>query len=212
MHETTFVADPRGGFRPRGWLLYLLFIAYPLWWALGFGPFIWPLVAVPMMLSLLFQGRLKAPRGFGIWLLFLLWALVTATQLPSADRAFAFVYRTSLYLSATVLFLYVYNAPPRHLGVRKVVFTLAAFWGIVVVGGFLGLAFPHVSFRTVTERALPRGFATQPDVNALVHPKLAQLQRILPGYPAVPRPAAPFPYANGWGANFALLTPFALTA
>jgi len=36
-----------------GWALFVLFVGFPIWWALGLGGFIWPVMAFPMLLSLL---------------------------------------------------------------------------------------------------------------------------------------------------------------
>jgi hypothetical protein len=77
----------REAFLPEGWPLYLLFGAYPLWWLLGLSAFVWPLLAIPMAASLLMRDRVRAPRGFGVWLLFLSLMLASGTQLNDTERA-----------------------------------------------------------------------------------------------------------------------------
>ena len=65
-------ARPGGARLPYGWPLYAIFVLFPLWWILGAASLIWPLMAVPMALSLLARERVRVPRGFGLYLLFFL--------------------------------------------------------------------------------------------------------------------------------------------
>jgi O-antigen ligase len=190
------------------WPLYLLFVGFPLWWVLGLGGFIWLILAVPMLLALA-GGPIRAPRGFGLWLGFLLWMVASALKLDSSERMIGFAFRAGLYLSATVVFLYVYNASRRTLPPRRVALIMAAFWIVVVAGGFLGLRFPEGHFSTPMEKLLPGGLLANELVHDLVHPSLAQVDEL---GRVTPRPQAPFPYTNQWGANFALLLPFVLLA
>ena len=190
------------------WPFWVLFIAFPLWWALGFAPFLWPAVAIPVAAAILMRGWTKAPRGFGVWLMFLVWMLASGTQLAEAEQWIFFTYRLTIYLSATLLFLYVFNAPREELPSSRITAMLTVFWGYAVLGGFLALAFPDASFTSVAERLLPPGVVANPFVFELVHPELAQVHEFL-GYP-IPRPKAPFVYTNEWGAIMALLTPFVL--
>jgi hypothetical protein len=192
---------------PR-WPVRALFIAFPLWWVLGLGNLIWLLLAVPMALALIVRGRVRAPRGFGIWLLFLFWILVSALAINDI-RIVGWAFRAALYLAATVLFLYVYNAPRRSLSVRTVATTMAAYWVVVVLGGYLGVLVPNGGFSTPVERLLPDGLTT-PYVRELVHPTFAQVSGVEQAYP--PRTQAPFTYTNEWAANFAMLVPFVFIA
>jgi O-antigen ligase len=177
---------------------------------LGMGGFVWPMVAALMLLSLLRREHVVAPKGFLVWVGFVAWMFATATQLDSIGRAIGFSYRAAIYLSATIVLLYVFNASHDVLPTEKVVRVLAIFWMIVVVGGYLGLLFPFFSFRSPVEAALP-GFVVSNDfVREMVHPAFAQVQEFL-GYPT-PRPSAPFVYTNDWGGNFALLVPFVMIA
>jgi O-antigen ligase len=185
-----------------------LFIAFPIWWALGVGAFVWPIAAVPMAVSLAMRGRARAPRGFGLWILFLLWVLVSATQLDEPERWIVFAYRLAIYGSATVLFLYVYNTPREALPSRSVTAIVTVFWGFAVLFGLAALVVPEAAFTSLAELVLPDGLLGNSFVYELVHPEIAQVQGFL-GY-EVARPKAPFVYTNEWGANIALLTPFAL--
>lgn len=206
---TTARGAPRT-YLPPGWPLYALFLGFPVWWLLGLGALIWPMLAAPMLLWLLRRQRVVAPRGFAIWLAFLAWMLASATQLDEPDRWIAFGYRAALYLSASIAFLYVFNLSPERLPTRRVVGTLGIFWMMIVIGGLLGTLFPSFSLRSPLESLMPKRLLANDFVYSLVHPVFAQVQTFL-GYP-VARPAAPFVYTNEWGANFALLTPFVILA
>lgn len=194
---------PRRAGQPlSGRLLYLLFAAFPLWWLLGLGGFIWPLVAVPMLLALTMSPSVRRPPGFGWWVLFLLWIPLSASQLTDVGGAMVFVYRFGLYVSAAVVFLYVYNVP-RATARRVVVNALAALWIATIVGGLVALAIPDFDMATMTERMLPQSMLSNSWVRDMVHADVAQH---VP--PDPPRASAPYTYTNEWGANLALLTPF----
>ncbi len=201
----------RGGLRLRpGWPISALFLGFPLWWFLGLGGFIWPIAAVFMLASLVRRRTIKAPRGFSIWAAFLLWMVFTGIQVDSLGRAVGFAYRATIYLSATVALLYVYNASRENLPMERVVAVLSIFWSYIVIGGYLGLLLPDVQFTSFMETIMP-GFLIENDfVRELVHPGFAQVMHIL-GYDT-PRPSAPFVYTNDWGANFAVLVPIVFVA
>ncbi len=194
---------------PR-WPLLALYLGFPVWWLLGLGAFIWPVLAVPMLGALVLRGRIRFPVGFGLWFGFLVWMLGSAIELDSGARVLGWAYRASLYLSATVVFLYVYNASRDRLPPRTISFVLTGFWAFVVIGGYLGLALPHGSFATVVEHVMPRDLLANDFVQAMVHPAFAQTAGASLG--VAPRPQAPFTYTNEWGGNFALLVPMVLTA
>ena len=200
------VSSPRA-LLPASWPLWASFGMFPIAWLLGLGGFVWILVAVPMAFHLLARGTVEIPRGFGLYALFLLWVLGSATQLEGFDAALVFTYRLSLYAAAGVFFLYIYNEPPHRLPAREVVGALAAFWVVVTLGGFAGLIFPAVSLHTPLESAMP-GMSSNEWLHDLVHVRFAQVQEFL-GYP-IARPSAPFPYTNMWGSSYSLLLPFAL--
>ena len=200
----------RGARLPHAWPIYALFLGFPVWWILGLGSFIWPIMAVPMGFSLLARERIRLPRGFGLYLLFVLWMLASALQINGPDRMIGFAFRALLYTSAGITCLYVYNAPKRLLPTHTLVRVMAIFWVIVVAGGLLGIMAPTLEFATVMERLIPRRLLANDFVATLVHPTTAQIQTFL-GY-EVPRPRAPFVYTNDWGGNYALLVPFLVAA
>jgi hypothetical protein len=189
---------------PR-WPLLALYVAFPLWWILGLGALIWPILALPMLAALVIRGRVRVPSGFGIWFGFLVWMLGSGIQLDSASRVIGWSYRAALYFSATIVFLYVFNTPRERLPARTLTMALTGFWAFVVVGGYLGILFPHGSFTTPVEHLMPGGLLANSFVSDLVHPSFAQTAASNLGVAA--RPQAPFTYTNEWGANFALLIP-----
>ena len=191
-----------------GWPLYVLFLGYPLWWALGLNAFLWTIVGAVTLGVLALRKGLRAPRGFWIWGLFLAWVLLSSTQLDSQERWMAFGYRASAYLSATILFLYIFNTSKDRLPTGRILTILGVFWMMVVIGGYLGMMFPGVGWHSPMERFLPDRLLDNELVRQLFRPGFADASEFLGFYQ--PRPAAPFTWANEWGANLAILTPIVI--
>ncbi len=213
------LASRAGRLLPAGWPLTALFLGFPLWWALGLATVVFVLAAIPMGIELLSRKDLRAPRGFGLWLVFLVWMLASATMLwsdsPSAEpggagfgRLLVYGYRGGMYLAATVVLLYVVNLRERELPTRRVLRLLGFMFVLTTCGGLLGVLAPGFEFSSALEILLPEGVATNKFVQQMIHPAAAEIQFIL-GY-AEARPIAPFPFANSWGANFSLYLPFFL--
>ncbi|WP_374058837.1 O-antigen ligase family protein [Planomonospora sp. ID67723] len=192
------------------WPLRAVFVFYPLWWVLGLAPFAGLIFALPMVANLVRRGRVVVPRGFGIWLLFLLAMVVAGTQLDSVPRLVGLLFRLTAYGSATVIFVYVYNCSSRSLPVGRAVEFLVAFWIWVVIGGYLGVLFPEGSITTPMERLMPPSIAANELVGELIHPKFAEVQHPWGAAEPFVRPSAPFPYTNAWGSHYALLLPMVL--
>jgi hypothetical protein len=200
--------DVRRNYLPDTWPLWLAFGGIPLWFVLGLGAFIWPLLVLPMVLRLLVSRPVRVPPIFGVWTLFLVWACLSGFQLDRASRLLSFSYRLSLYLSATVILLYVYNlARDRR---DAVVGIMGVFFLIIVAGGWLGLLLPRFNFATFGQSVMPRGLLQNSWVFQLVHARFAQVQELIYGQGSVARPSVPFAYTNEWGANLALSLPFAM--
>jgi polysaccharide biosynthesis protein PslJ len=195
---------------PPGWPIYALFLGFPLWWVLGLSAFILPIMAVPMAAWLFRQRPVLAPRGFAIWLAFLLWMFGSVTQVGGSGKFIHYSYTATLYIAVTIVLLYVFNFSREALPTHRVITIMTIFWMFVVVWGVLGVMFPTVAFTSLVETLLPERFATNEFVHELVHPALSQVQDIL-GYEQ-PRPKAPFPYSTNWGAAFGILTPFVILA
>ena len=210
-------AAPRPRFLlPPGWPLAVAYVGYPLWWLLGLRTFVFLFAAVPMGFELLRRKHLLAPRGFGVWLLFLAW-VVGGLVLLDADapgtkagtlgtRYLSAGYRLSWYVALTVALLYVGNMTERELPTRRVCRWLSALFIVTVAGGYLGILAPHFQLTAPIEHLVPASIAHNSFFLSLTHPVAAEVQDFL-GY-AEARPAAPFAYTNDWGANFGLLLPF----
>lgn len=190
------------------WPMTVAFAGYPIWWLLGLGDLGWPIVAVAMVGLMSKLGKSPVvPKGFGIWLLFLLWSLCSTIMLDSVGRVAGFFFRYSMYLGATVFFIYVYNAKTK-LTEKRVFGALTALWFIVVLGGFAGLLFPVFELRTVLTYILPNGLLSNELIHEMAFRSLTQFNPDPNAYViSAPRPSAPFLYANSWGNVYSVLLP-----
>jgi len=192
---------------PR-WPLTAMFVLFPLWWVLGPGEAVWIPLAGIMLLFLRRHGKIQAPRGFGIWLLFLLWMGCSVIGIDSDGRLLGFLYRALLYLTVTVAFLYVYNARTT-LTARYVLGVLTIFWLIVVAGGYLGVLWPLFSIQTPLGAVLPTWLTSNELVQEMVVRRATQYNPDS-WNPLDPRPSAPFLYTNGWGNAYSVLLPLVI--
>jgi hypothetical protein len=198
---------------PEHWPFVALVAFFPLWWLLGLGSFAVIIFSVPMALQLRRMERVRVPRGFGLWLCFLLAVIVSGLMLGrtapdtlphgGASQLIAFTLRWLNYAAAAVLALYVINTRGRGLTDRRIVNCLMTLFAVTVAGGLLGLIAPGFNFTSPFEALLPGGLRSNAYVRVLVHPGLAQNQDVL-GFTA-PRPKAPFEYTNTWGNVLGLL-------
>jgi O-antigen ligase len=207
---------PRRSFSLRrlpGWPLYCALVLYPLWWVLGLGAFEFIAAAVPMAWVLLRRRPLKLPPAFGLWLMFLLWNVLSLVMLPAhapatsegsfSGRAISLVLRFAELAAATVFLLYVINMSKEELPQRRIIKWLTGLFLVTIAGGLLALAAPHFQFNAPFEYLLPHRISSNVYVTTLVHPAAAQVQDVL-GFEA-PRPAAPWAYTNTWGNNLSIL-------
>jgi len=195
-----------------GWPITLLLVGFPVLWAIGLGGFAAQILAVPMAIELLRRRPIRVPKGFGIWLMFLLCSAVgifalgvnpTGTLPDTATgRLIGFGTRQSTYLAATIMLLYIGNLTAAELSDRRMVKLLSWSFVIVAIGGVLGLLWPYASFTSLFELFLPAGIRSNSFVERLVHPSFAQVQAI--GGEDVPRPSAPYAYTNTWGSQISL--------
>jgi hypothetical protein len=213
----TAIGGPADRARPRarrpGWPLTALLLLYPLWWVLGLGTLIIFLLAVPMVVHLVRRRPVLVPPGFGIWLLFLIWVLVSTVMLganppgtlpdTASSRLLSVAFNVAGYLSATVILLYAGNLSEDEFPRRRLVRQLGLFFVVVVAGGLLGVLAPRLQFTSPMELLLPESVREVGFVRSLVHPAASQLQEVL-GFTSG-RPAAPFGYTNTWGNCLALL-------
>lgn len=189
---------------PR-WPFAAMFALFPVWWLLGLGEAAWIVLAAVMLVCLLWRGRIRMPRGFAIWLLFLVWMAVSVIEIDTPDRLLGFVYRALLYLTVTVIFLYVYNAHD-SLSPRYVMGVLTVFWLIVIAGGYVGIFFPVLTVQTPLGLVMPPSIASNDLVQDMVVRRVSQYNP--EGWAKLdPRPSAPFLYTNGWGNAYSMLSP-----
>jgi len=181
-------------------------IALPVFWLLGLRDFSWMVSALLMAAVLGLRRRVEVPPLFGLWLAFLLWVCLSVVGLDTAGRMVGFTYRLLLYLAATVVLLYVYNAVRSGLAIGRVAMVMTWLWFIVVVGGVLGWLFPTYVLPTPMSVLLPQGLVANEIIADMINPGLAQVAGSAQGI--APRSAAPFAYTNNWGNAYSLLMPF----
>lgn len=207
--STVSEAEPEApvGVLPR-WPLVALFAPFALWWVLGLIDLILIPLAAVMILYLLVVPGTKVPRGFGLWMLFLLWAGCSIIELSSFDQTIGFGYRYAMYLSATVLFIYVYNARA-HLSARYTLGVLTIVWLTVVVGGYLGLLMPYTAVHTPMTHLVSQQWLNNDLINHMFIRRFSQANGAAFGL--APRPSAPFRYTNNWGNAYSVLLPLVVT-
>lgn len=212
------VRDVRARFFPlwAPWPLTALLVGFPIFWFLGLATFALPLMAVPMAMELVRRRPVRLPRGFTLWLLFLVWSsagiLVIGVNpqgtVPdsTASRLLGYGLRELSYVSITILLLYIGNLTHKELPTERVVKLLGVFFVWTVAGGVLGMLLPNLEFTSLFERLLPHKVSDNLYVQHLVHPASAQVQEL--GSDPTPRPAAPFAYTNDWAFNLTILAPW----
>ncbi|MGA5301389.1 O-antigen ligase family protein [Nucisporomicrobium flavum] len=210
-------AAPERPTRLPAWPVAGILALYPLWWALGLGVLIFPIMAAPMLVLLVRRraaGRpLRLPPGFGWWALFLAAVVISIAALgadpagtvaeAATDRLVAVIYRLVMYAALTVLLVYTGNLTELELPRRRLVKLLGWLFVVTVAGGLLGILAGTFEFTSPVEWLLPGGVRSKGFVQSLVHPYAAQIMDLVGG--EKPRPAAPWGYTNTWGNNFCLL-------
>lgn len=205
-----YEAQLTGLFHPG--LPFYSILLLPVMWALGIGHFAFAIAAIPMTFGLLVMKPIRIPRGMSLWFLYVGWMLASAAMLePTVNRFLSFGIRASIYLGATMIFLYVYNVPRTYLPTRRILGVIAAvFVFTAVVGGYLGLALGETRLTTPFSTLLPERLLENSFVNSVVRPPFAQTQDFL-GFP-LNRPAMPFSFTNDWGATLVPATFLAIAA
>lgn len=191
------------------WPLTLSVAAFPVWWVLGVGSVVWQIFAVPMALLLMQVRDVRVPRGFGVWLLFLVWMACSVIAVDTFGRVVGFAYRASLYAALTVFFVYAYNVVHRA-SQSSVLRLLTVFFAVVVAGGYLGLLLPTLVFRTPMAWVTPGFLMSNELVRDMVIIRSTQFNP--DSWAALaPRPSAPFLFTNNWGSAYSLLLPVVAT-
>ncbi len=140
---------------------YALALMPVLWW-MGLAFFTFAIAAVPMGIALLAMKPIRMPKGFGIWLLFMGWMLVSAVMLePTMTRYLSFMVRAGIYIGSTILFLYIYNLPQKYLPTGRVLGMIAGlFLFTAILGGYLGLVLGETTVPTLLSKILPGSTAS----------------------------------------------------
>ncbi|QZY53138.1 O-antigen ligase family protein [Leucobacter tenebrionis] len=192
---------------PR-WPLTVMIAWFPLWWGLGIADMAWIPLAACMVVLMIRRGAIRAPRGFGIWLLFLILMLISVIGIDTTGRLIGFVYRALLYLTVTVVFVYIYNARER-LTTRYVLGLFTLFWVYTWIGGYAGILFPEFSFKSPLAYVLPQSMLNNEAIGEMAIRRTAQYK--IDGWLDLePRPSAPFLYTNAWGNVYSLTLPIAI--
>lgn len=194
----------------------IVLLGFPLWWVLGLSALLPILIAIPLMLQLARKKNLIVPKGFGWWLLFLVWMLSSVFLLwanaPGAvpggglSRLLVFGYRVGWYTSCTVILLWIINSKKSAVSDNRVIRLLGWMFVVTVAGGLLGMIAPKFELTSLLEGLLPHSLSNNSLVRSLVHPAAATLTGFLGR--AEYRPIAPFAFANSWGSNLSMYLPF----
>ncbi|MCE0509070.1 O-antigen ligase family protein [Microbacterium aurugineum] len=189
---------------PR-WPFTAMLAFFPLWWVLGFAEMAWIPLAGCMAVLMIRRGGIQVPRGFSIWLLFIVLMCASVIGIDTSGRLIGFIYRALLYIAITVVFIYVYNAR-ETLTLRYMLGVFTLFWLWAVLGGFAGIIAPEFSFRTPLSYVLPQGLQANELIGEMVVRRLTQYNP--DSWLALdPRPSAPFLYTNGWGNVYSITLP-----
>jgi hypothetical protein len=211
--------------RDPAWPLTLLLVGWPVWWALGFAEYASAIFAIPMLWQMYFwRARrtrvIRVPRGFGLWLLFLLCMIASTVALdqtapdtlpgPASTRLISWGVRAASYFSATVVLLYAGNLTESELPRRRLAWLLGLVGLYAVIGGYLGLADPTFRFTSPLTAVVPQSFQASGggEIFTMLHPGLTQAD----SFQGHLRVTAPFLYTNAWSNNLIILLPWLLVA
>jgi hypothetical protein len=188
------------------WPMYALIAGFPIAWALGASAFAAPLIAGVMVTLMLLRRRMQLIPGILPWFAFTAWVVAAAITLGSLLQSVGYLQRLADILAVGIVLLYYVNARER-LTADGVIRALVVLWASIVVLGLLATQFPDVRLTTPVGVLLPEAIRNNDLVYQLVFPRLAEVQRPWGATEPFNRPAAPFPYANSWGAAYTILTP-----
>jgi O-antigen ligase len=191
------------------WPLLALFWGLPLIWASGALQFAPALLAVAMLFLLVLRRGVTVPWPAWVLGVFLLWMAASSVQIEGFGSWMGFALRWVNIVAALVYVVYYWNAR-ETLDARRFLRAAVVAWATLVGFGLLTFVIPEARLTTPIGLLLPEGITSNALVQNYFFPPLAEVQ--LPWGAPEPynRPAAPFPYTNGWGSGFVLLTPLVL--
>ena len=188
-----------------GWIIVAMFPMFPVWWALGFGGFVYQGAAVVLLIWILGRRQIALPPSAAILSLYIGWVLLSATQLDKASRYLAFSYRFAAYLCALFVLIYVFNE--RRLTREWIVHKIGLFWIFCILGAYVSLAVPTFRFPvTLASLIFPQELQANEFLGAMIRPGVSQVQEYI-GF-SLSRPKIFFSFSNEWGGVVGLLTPF----
>lgn len=191
------------------WPVLVLLWGMGVWWAFGLLPFYTAIMAVVMVAFLFQRGRVELVPGILPYVGFVLWMLPCALMLDTLSRLLGYSVRFTQFAAIAIILIYVVNART-HLTTGRILAGLSAMWAFVIFGGYLGMLWPEGELRNTIGLLLPAAVLENEYVRDLVFPRFAEIQTPWGADEPFLRPAAPFPYTNGWGAAIAILTPIAV--
>lgn len=188
------------------WPLAALSFGLPPLYLLGLASVSWALPGIVFGGALLRQRGVRYARGSGLLLALVLWIGLTGVQLRGLPSLALFGYRWSLFVSLAITFVWICHVGRDAVPDEAIIRVVAWMWPVLMGFGYMAILMPRVSVPTPFLRVLPGGLASHSFIVDIASIRFAELQGFL-GYP-VPRPSAPFAYANSWGSAAALTFPF----
>lgn len=191
------------------WPLLILFWGLPLIWASGALQFAPALLAVVMVFLLVLRRGTTVPWPAWVLGVFLLWMAASSVQIEGFGSWMGFALRWVNICAALVYVVYYWNAR-ETLDHHRFLRAAVVAWATLVGLGLLTFVIPEARLTTPIGLLLPDGITSNALVQNYFFPPLAEVQMPWGAPEPYNRPAAPFPYTNGWGSGFVLLTPLVL--
>ncbi|WP_298582847.1 O-antigen ligase family protein [uncultured Kocuria sp.] len=191
------------------WPLLVLFWGLPLIWAFGALQFAPALLAVAMLFLLMLRRGTTVPWPAWVLAVFLLWMAASSVQIEGFGSWMGFALRWVNIFAALIYVVYYWNAR-ETLDHRRFLRAAVVAWATLVGLGLLTFVIPEARLTTPIGLLLPEGITSNALVQNYFFPPLAEVQMPWGAPEPYNRPAAPFPYTNGWGSGFVLLTPLVL--
>lgn len=191
------------------WPLAILFCGIAPWWLLG------ALTAAPLIMAavmgvlLLRHGARRVP-GMLPWGGVVLCAFASVISMGRISPSLiSWGLQWGTVAAAGVILVYVVSAR-ENISRERVILYLTVSWFTIVALGFLAMAFPYGKITTPLAYVMPASLAGNDFVAEMIRPAMSEIQQPWGASEPFYRPSAPFAYANGWGAAYALLTPVVL--
>lgn len=190
------------------WPIVVCTAALPIMFLVGLHGLIWAVPGVVLSLRLLRRPATRIPGSALLLLVALAWMAASVLRIDAGGLPL-FAYRWILFLGAFAAEVWLMNTSEARVPTDRVVRWLASLW-IAMVGLGLAAIFVSLDMPSPLLRVLPHAITNIDFFESISAWRLAEVQGFL-GFP-LPRPAAPFPAANGWGSAMGLLAPFFISS